>query len=142
MIRGSRNTGIRKQILILLNEIQEKNDVTYLLITHDLSNVPYLCQSVAIMYQGKVVEQLDHTDSLLQKVVHPYTKKLFDSIPVADPTRRTIGRGRPSVPTVARPAESGCAYQNRCERCSSRCREEVPLLREVEAGHLAACHSI
>ena len=139
---SSLDYSIRKQILILLNEIQEKNDVTYLLITHDLSNVPYLCQSVAIMYQGKVVEQLDHTDSLLQKVVHPYTKKLFDSIPVADPTRRTIGRGLPSVPTVARPAESGCAYQNRCERCSSRCREEVPLLREVEAGHLAACHSI
>ena len=59
--------------------------MTYLLITHDLSNVPYLCKEVAIMYQGRVVEFIDHTDSLKETAVHPYTKDLFDSIPVKEP---------------------------------------------------------
>ena len=81
---SSLDYSIRKQILHLLNELQEKYEMTYLLITHDLSNVPYLCKEVAIMYQGRVVEFIDHTDSLKETAVHPYTKDLFDSIPVKD----------------------------------------------------------
>ena len=75
---SSLDYSIRKQILHLLNELQEKYEMTYLLITHDLSNVPYLCKEVAIMYQGRVVEFIDHTDSLKETAVHPYTKDLFD----------------------------------------------------------------
>ena len=88
---SSLDYSIRKQILHLLNELQEKYEMTYLLITHDLSNVPYLCKEVAIMYQGRVVEFIDHTDSLKETAVHPYTKDLFDSIPVKEPKMRRIG---------------------------------------------------
>lgn len=88
---SSLDYSIRKQILHLLNELQEKYEMTYLLITHDLSNVPYLCKEVTIMYQGRVVEFIDHTDSLKETAVHPYTKDLFDSIPVKEPKMRRIG---------------------------------------------------
>ncbi|MFR3322329.1 MAG: ATP-binding cassette domain-containing protein [Lachnospiraceae bacterium] len=80
--------SIRKNILNLLKKMQEEYGLTYLLITHDLSNVPYVCQQVAIMYQGKIVEFIDSTDHLEEKVMHPYTQLLFQSIPVKHPKER------------------------------------------------------
>ena len=134
-------TKERKQILHLLNELQEKYEMTYLLITHDLSNVPYLCKEVAIMYQGRVVEFIDHTDSLKETAVHPYTKDLFDSIPVKEPKMRRIGLQEKKIFSDTIP-EQGCPYQNRCRRCTNICREHIPELTEIETGHFAACHML
>jgi oligopeptide/dipeptide ABC transporter ATP-binding protein len=138
---SSLDYSIRKQILHLLNELQEKYEMTYLLITHDLSNVPYLCKEVAIMYQGRVVEFIDHTDSLKETAVHPYTKDLFDSIPVKEPKMRRIGLQEKKIFSDTIP-EQGCPYQNRCRRCTNICREHIPELTEIETGHFAACHML
>ena len=138
---SSLDYSIRKQILHLLNELQEKYEMTYLLITHDLSNVPYLCKEVAIMYQGRVVEFIDHTDSLKETAVHPYTKDLFDSIPVKEPKMRRIGSQEKKIFSDTIP-EQGCPYQNRCRRCTNICREHIPELTEIETGHFAACHML
>jgi oligopeptide/dipeptide ABC transporter ATP-binding protein len=122
-------------------QLQEKYEMTYLLITHDLSNVPYLCKEVAIMYQGRVVEFIDHTDSLKETAVHPYTKDLFDSIPVKEPKMRRIGSQEKKIFSDTIP-EQGCPYQNRCRRCTNICREQIPELTEIETGHFAACHML
>ena len=138
---SSLDYSIRKQILHLLNELQEKYEMTYLLITHDLSNVPYLCKEVAIMYQGRVVEFIDHTDSLKETAVHPYTKDLFDSIPVKEPKMRRIGSQEKKIFSDTIP-EQGCPYQNRCRRCTNICKEHIPELTEIATGHFAACHML
>lgn len=139
---SSLDYSIRKQILHLLNDLQETYEMTYLLITHDLSNVPYLCREVAIMYQGRIVEFLNHTDHLEQTVVHPYTIDLFDSIPVKEPRLRRTGQPRTEKIFSDKIPEKGCPYQGRCSRCSSRCLEVRPELKEIATGHFAACHML
>ena len=138
---SSLDYSIRKQILRLLNELQEKYEMTYLLITHDLSNVPYLCKEVAIMYQGRVVEFIDHTDRLKEVAAHPYTIDLFDSIPVKEPRMRRIGLQEKKMFSDIIP-EQGCPYQSRCSKCTKMCKEQMPKLTEIEKGHLAACHML
>ena len=133
--------SIRKNILNLLKKMQEEYGLTYLLITHDLSNVPYVCQQVAIMYQGKIVEFIDSTDHLEEKVMHPYTKLLFQSIPVKHPKeRKTEERLQEAVQTKS--FDQGCDFQNRCPCCTERCRTETPQLRNVTNGHSIMCHNI
>ena len=78
-----------------MNRLQEEYKVTYLLITHDLSNVPYLCSAVAILYQGRVVEQLEETEQLDRRVLHPYSRLLYQSVPVPDPRKRRLNLGFP-----------------------------------------------
>lgn len=137
---SSLDYSIRKQILNLLKEMQKEFGVTYLLITHDLSNVPYVCDEVAIMYQGKIVEQMSETKLMERNAIHPYTKLLFQSIPSADPRKRKIGlRTAEKELTGLRTAE-GCNFQNRCNYCTEKCRNQEPLLREAAPGHWVACH--
>lgn len=138
---SSLDYSIRKQILHLLNELQEKYEMTYLLITHDLSNVPYLCKEVAIMYQGRVVEFIKHTDRLKETAIHPYTIDLFDSIPVKEPRMRRIGLQEKKMFSDTIP-EQGCPYQNRCSKCTNICRVHIPELTEIATGHFAACHML
>ena len=115
--------------------------MTYLLITHDLSNVPYLCKEVAIMYQGRVVEFINHTDRLKEIAVHPYTKDLFDSIPVKEPKMRRIGlKEKRMFSDII--SEQGCPYQNRCSKCANICKERIPELTGIETGHFVACHML
>lgn len=137
---SSLDYSIRKQILELLNDIRISEDVTYLLITHDLSNVPYLCQAVAIMYRGRIVEYLRGTEDLEKRVRHPYTIRLFASIPVADPHRRRQEAAAVVPLSEEEETVSGCAYQKRCPHCTERCRRESPVLREIAPGHEISCH--
>ncbi|MDO4647811.1 MAG: ABC transporter ATP-binding protein [Eubacteriales bacterium] len=137
---SSLDYSIRKQILNLLNDIQHKYSVTYLLITHDLSNVPYLCKEVAIMYMGTIVEYMEDTTDMKERAQHPYTKKLFDSIPASDPLKRTVGQKKLEMVGVGVYADQGCPYQNRCPQCKQICKEARPELKEVAKGHKVACH--
>lgn len=137
---SSLDYSIRKQILNLLNDMSKEFGVTYLLITHDLSNVPYVCQAVAILYQGRVVEQMERTDAIEEMALHPYTKLLFQSIPATDPRNRKIGKGKIERVMAVSPTQKGCCYQNRCEYCTELCRQQEPSLQEVADGHLVACH--
>ena len=138
---SSLDFSIRKQILNLLNDMQEEFGLTYLLITHDLSNVPYVCKAVAIMYQGKVVEYIDRTDCIWQLALHPYTKLLFQSIPATDPRKRKIGMNDYTDLHISETAAAkGCCYQNRCSLCTKKCKKEKPELVLAGDGHWVACH--
>lgn len=136
---SSLDYSIRKQTLNLLNEIQQKNDVTYLLITHDLSNVSYVCSTVAILFQGRVVEYLEGTDRIGERVCHPYSRRLFESIPAASPRLRTIGQEDEEPILLPQGTQKGCPYADRCPECQAACREEIPPLREIGTGHQVAC---
>ncbi len=136
---SSLDYSIRKQILNLLRNMQEEFGLTYLLITHDLSNVPYVCQHVAIMYQGKIVEYLRQTDQLEEMVVHPYSRLLFQSIPAKSPRQRKLLTGN-ETQAFTESFKKGCSFQNRCSKCTEQCREHTPALHKIAEGHYAACH--
>lgn len=137
---SSLDYSIRKQILNLLANLQDQYDMTYLLITHDLSNVPYLCNAVAIMYKGRIVEYLDRTDRIRESAVHPYTNRLFASIPATEPKLRTIGKRGFQSSLDEIQLKQGCPYQNLCPLCKAVCKEVIPELQEIEPGHKVACH--
>jgi len=138
------DVSIQAQVLQLLKELKEKRNLTYLFITHDLSVVEYICDRVVVMYLGKIVE-LAKTEDLFKNTLHPYTKALFSSIPVADLDRkheRVVIKGE--VPSPANPP-SGCAFHPRCSMCESICREKEPKLKKHSVGgenHLIACHLV
>ncbi len=133
------DVSIQAQILNLLQDLQEKLGLTYLFIAHDLSVVEHIADRVAVMYVGKIVE-LSGTEELYLRPKHPYTEALLSAVPKPDPRleeRQIILSGE-----VANPADppSGCSFHPRCQYAEERCRQETPLLEEVEPGHFAACH--
>ena len=138
------DVSIQAQVLELLKELKEKRNLTYLFITHDLSVVDYICDRVAVMYLGKIVE-LAKTEDLFSNTLHPYTKALLSSIPVADLDRKNekvVLKGE--VPSPAN-SPSGCAFHPRCSMCESICREKEPILKQHSIGaknHLVACHLV
>lgn len=138
---SSLDYSIRKQILNLLREMQEEYGLTYLLITHDLSNVPYVCQHVAIMYQGAIVEYIRQTDHIQEIAAHPYTKLLFRSIPAKHPKERSLLEAQ-DAQAITQSFETGCSFRNRCNMCTERCQAEKPGLHEIAKGHQVACHCL
>ena len=133
------DVSVQAQILNLLGELQEQFGLTYLFIAHDLSVVEHICDRVAVMYVGKIVEMTD-TDTLYGQPLHPYTEALMSAVPKPDPRRRDdfmVLEG-----DVADPANppSGCYFHPRCRYCVDRCKQETPELRELTPGHWVACH--
>ena len=127
---------IQAQVLALLTELQEKLKMAFILITHDLGIIAETVEEVAVMYAGRVVEQAS-TVELFEKPRHPYSRALLKSLPSLEGKERlqTISG---SVPDLAR-LPKGCAYQDRCEKVQTRCREEEPDLFESVRGHRARC---
>lgn len=133
------DVSVRAQILNLMKELKQKFDLTYLFISHDLSVVHHLCDRVAVMYLGKIVEIADK-DKLYNNPSHPYTKALLSSIPVPDPEakqEKIILEG--DVPNPSDPP-SGCHFHKRCPYRMDKCATEVPCLQKVEENHMVACH--
>ena len=133
------DVSIQAQIINLLRELQQRMNLTYLFVAHDLSVVEYISDRVAVMYLGRIVE-LASRDRLYQFPSHPYTQSLLSAIPVPDPDRRRrriVLTG--DVPSPARPP-SGCRFHPRCFMAEARCATEEPVLREVKSGHWASCH--
>jgi len=133
------DVSIQAQILNLLVNLQKQFDLTYIFISHDLSVVRHLCDRVAVMYLGKVVE-LANAEKLYQDPGHPYTKALLSAVPVANPLHKKsrIDLGG-DVPSPIDPPE-GCALHPRCPYAGKVCKDETPPLHELNSGHLAACH--
>ncbi|MCC6169251.1 MAG: ABC transporter ATP-binding protein [Caldilineaceae bacterium] len=136
------DVSVRAQILNLLEDLQAELDLTYLFIAHDLSVVEYICDRVAVMYVGKLVE-LAATDELYANPQHPYTEALLSAVPQPDPAlrsrkQRIVLEGE--VPDPANPP-SGCYFHPRCPYSDgTRCVNEEPPLREISPDHYAACH--
>ncbi len=137
---ASLDVSIRAQILNLLRDIQQELGVTYLYISHDLSTVRHICDRVAVMYLGKLVEVAE-TEELFESPLHPYTVALLSAIPVPDLRRRTERIVLPGeVPSPIIPP-SGCRFHPRCPRAIDICSKEEPPLVEVRAGHWLACYN-
>jgi peptide/nickel transport system ATP-binding protein len=135
------DVSVRAQILNLLQELQEELQLTYLFVSHDLSVIEYLCDRVAVMYVGKLVE-LAETEELFADPQHPYTEALLSAVPKPDPRLRRRHQRIVLEGEVADPANppSGCYFHPRCRYARERCSQETPALREVKRGHFAACH--
>ena len=133
------DVSIQSQILNLLSDLKEKQNLTYLFITHDLSVVKYISDRIGVMYLGNMVE-LAPTEELFANTMHPYTEALLSAIPVVDEEdkrERILLEG--DIPSPVNPP-SGCKFHTRCRYCQQKCKEEVPQWTNVGNDHYVACH--
>ena len=133
------DVSIQAQALNLLQQLKDDLGLTLVFISHDLSVIQHVCDSIAVMYVGKIVE-LASADEVLWNPLHPYTEALVSAVPPADPDiklNRIIVKG--DVPSPANPP-SGCVFHPRCQYAKDICAKEVPPLVEVTPGHSASCH--
>jgi len=126
---------IQAQVLVLLKELQTKLNMAILLITHDLSIIAQIADQVAIMYAGRIVEE-GTTFEILHHPLHPYTKALWDSIPKLEKKTKRLFYLAGTVPNIA---IAGCKFHPRCSKLSSRCSQEEPEMRKIEATHQVRC---
>ncbi len=129
---------IQAQILDLLRELQNDTGMAILFITHDLGVVAEMCEVVAVMYAGRIVEDAQ-AEQLFAHPIHPYTRGLLNSIPRLDSTPKTELNIIPGVVPALNEMPSGCRFRDRCEFARSRCAEAAPELRAMAAGHRVAC---
>ena len=137
------DVSIQAQVINLLEDLRERFGLTYLFIAHDLSVVRHLCQRVAVMYLGRIVELAD-CDALFDDPLHPYTRALLAAVPVPDPTieaGRAFQPVRGEVPSPINPP-AGCVFHPRCTMAVESCRRSRPELRELRPGHWVACSEV
>jgi oligopeptide transport system ATP-binding protein len=137
------DVSIQAQIVRLLEELRDEFGLTYLFIGHDLSVVRHICQRVAVMYLGCIVEIAD-SDPPFDDACHPYTRALLSSVPVPDPEiehRRAHQVIQGEIPSPMNPP-SGCVFHPRCPLADESCRQLVPQLREVGEDHYVACPKV
>jgi peptide/nickel transport system ATP-binding protein len=132
------DVSVRALILELMKQLKDEFDLTYLFITHDLATAKYLCDRIAIMYLGRIVE-IGSRNELFSRPHHPYTQALLEAVPVPDPVqRRTEEVVRGEIPSAINPP-TGCHFHPRCPHAMPRCREARPPLKEISPQHLSAC---
>ena len=133
------DVSVRAQIMDLLLTMQRELNLTILLITHDLAVAKYMCNKIAVMYLGKIMEYA-RTEDLFRNPLHPYTQALLAAVPIPDPRRRSAKK-IPSgeIPSALNPP-NGCVFHPRCPRVFGKCSIEAPPLLEHEPGHYVACH--
>jgi peptide/nickel transport system ATP-binding protein len=132
------DVSVRATLLELMAHLKEEFHLTYLFITHDLATCKYICNRIAIMYLGKIVEIGPYRD-VFGEPLHPYTKALLAAVPIPDPKfRRQEPIPKDEIPDAINPP-SGCHFHPRCAYKMKRCSEEQPLLQEHNSGHFAAC---
>ena len=136
------DVGVQAQILNLLRRLQIEMQLTYLFISHDLGVVQHVCDEVAVMYMGKVVEQTDRI-SLFNSPLHPYSQALLSAVPSAVPgggaKKRVILKGETKNPLDDSP---GCSFASRCPKVEKHCWSSTPELKPIKHGHLVACHLV
>ena len=133
------DVSIQAQIINLLMDLQKEYHLTYLFISHDLSVVEHISDTIGVMYLGDMVE-FGKKDDIFARPLHPYTQALFSAIPIPDPTvrmNRIVLEG--SIPSPANPPK-GCKFHTRCAQCMDICKTEAPVQKEIEPGHYVVCH--
>ena len=133
------DVSVRSQIIRLLLDLQEKRNLSYLFISHDMSVVRYMADRVGVMYLGHLVEEAE-TDELFTHPLHPYTRVLLSAVPTPDPRthrERIVLEGELPSPLSPPP---GCPFHTRCPHCTEKCRTVFPEMKTAADGHLIACH--
>jgi peptide/nickel transport system ATP-binding protein len=133
------DVSIQAQIINLLMDLQKEYHLTYLFISHDLSVVEHISDTIGVMYLGNLVEFGKKSD-IFSQPLHPYTQALFSAIPVPDPTikmNRIVLEG--SIPSPANPPK-GCKFHTRCASCMEICKTQAPVQKEITPGHFVVCH--
>jgi len=132
------DVSVRALILELMSQLKDEFDLTYLYITHDLATCKYICDRVAIMYLGRIVE-IGNLEAVFKNPIHPYTMTLLEAVPVPDPRyRRTHPIPTGEIPSAINPPP-GCHFHPRCMFARPECRDVVPDLEAVGADHWVAC---
>jgi peptide/nickel transport system ATP-binding protein/oligopeptide transport system ATP-binding protein len=134
------DVSIQAQIINLLMDLQDEFGLSYLFVAHDLAVVEHISHRVAVMYLGRIVEMTDR-QSLFEMPLHPYTEALLSAVPIPKASARTRKRVilTGDVPSPINPPP-GCHFHARCPYAMPRCKVDVPVLREIMPGHVAACH--
>ena len=133
------DVSIQAQILNLMQDLQKEFGFTYLFVTHDLSVIKHICDRVAVMYVGKIVEMASKKE-LFGNPLHPYTEALLSAVPVPNPKfkgKEIILKG--DVPSTTNPP-SGCRFHTRCMYARGICSEQAPVFEEKDKGHFVSCH--
>jgi len=133
------DVSVRALLLDLMVQLKNEFNLTYLFITHDLATAKYICDRIAILYLGKIVE-ISTLPEVYGHPLHPYTNALLAAVPVPNPhERRKEPMPKGEIPNPINPP-SGCRFHPRCPYAQAICSEEEPLLRELRPGHEVACH--
>ena len=133
------DVSVRALLLDLMKRLKEEHNLTYLFITHDLATAKYICDRIGVMYLGKMVE-VSSLEVVYSKPLHPYTQALMAAVPIPDPTRRrTHPLPQGEIPSPINPPK-GCRFHPRCPYVENICGRDEPELREIEPGHMVACH--
>jgi oligopeptide transport system ATP-binding protein len=136
------DVSIQSQIINLLHDLQEKLNLTYLFIAHDLNIVKYISDRIAVMYLGNIVE-LATSDELYSNTLHPYSQALLSAVPIPDPDKEAQKKRQILTGDVPSPINvpKGCPFAGRCPRATEICHQEKPAL-EMKQGHMVACHHV
>lgn len=135
------DVSIQAQVVNLLEDLRAEMGLTYLFVAHDLSMVRHISNRIGVMYLGRLVE-ISESNELYKNPLHPYTKALLSAMPIADPDKagkikREIIKG--DIPSPI-DIPKGCRFHTRCPRALPICKEEEPGMKEIDRGHLVACH--
>ncbi|MEH7305247.1 ABC transporter ATP-binding protein [Neobacillus drentensis] len=133
------DVSIQSQVLNLLKDLKKEFNLTLIFISHDLSVVRHLCDRIAVMYLGRVVE-IAEKKQLFTNPIHPYTRALLSAVPIANPKakrERVILKG--DLPSPANPP-SGCTFHPRCPVANESCKTNIPILQDIDSGHQVSCH--
>ncbi len=133
------DVSIQAQIINLMKDLQEQRQLTYLFISHDLSVVEHISDTIGVMYLGSMVETGTKKD-IFREPLHPYTQALFSAVPVADPDykmNRILLEG--DIPSPANPPK-GCKFHTRCGKCMEICKQQAPQPKDMGNGHMVCCH--
>lgn len=132
------DVSIKAQIINMFGDIQEKNNIAYLFITHDLLTVRYIAHRIAVMYLGHIVE-IAKTEDLYENPIHPYTQVLLSAIAVPDVDKKTARIPLEGEVPSALNVPSGCPFRTRCRYCTEECSQIIPELKDFGNGHQVAC---
>lgn len=133
------DVSIQAQVINLLKKLQREEGISYMFISHDLSVVKYISDTIAVMYLGNIVE-MGTTQDICSNASHPYTQALFSAVPVANPHRKSDPQSLDGeLPSPANPPK-GCKFHTRCKYCDDVCKEVPPAMRKISNGHFVACH--